>query len=43
MDGQGQLIIRDGSIYQGVFRNDYLEGNGTLALKDGTVYKGNFS
>jgi hypothetical protein len=40
--GQGVLLMRDGSRYEGEFENGEITGKGEKTQADGTVYKGDF-
>ena len=40
--GQGVLLMRDGSRYEGAFDNGEITGKGEKTQTDGTVYKGDF-
>ena len=40
--GQGALVMRDGSYYEGDFVRGEIVGQGTRVWEDGTVYRGAF-
>jgi hypothetical protein len=40
--GQGVLLMRDGSRYEGEFADGEITGQGERVYPDGTIYKGQF-
>jgi len=41
--GNGVLLMRDGSRYEGEFKDGEINGTGERVYPDGTIYKGQFS
>jgi hypothetical protein len=39
-EGKGKQIFKDGSIYEGWFKQDKAEGRGRLIHADGDIYEG---
>jgi hypothetical protein len=40
--GRGNIIYRDGSIYEGYWKNDKANGRGILISSAGNIYEGEF-
>ena len=40
--GKGKITFRNGTYYEGEWKNDLSHGQGTLTYSDGSIYKGEF-
>ena len=41
-NGKGTKEFKDGSVYEGEFKNNKMHGYGKIFFKDGSIYQGNF-
>ena len=40
LNGQGEMQFKNGDIFKGTFKDNYLNGKGTKKFKDGSLEKG---
>jgi hypothetical protein len=41
-EGYGRIILKDGSYYEGKWKNNFQEGKGKIVYSNGNYYEGEF-